>query len=257
MRDKALLADKNILFTNSCSHFTAKLAALLCEMGANIMIADKETKSLERFRENFSEQRELYPHFGRIALINYDKTVEADRRNIFQSASEAFGGINCWLDLQSFFSGIKFSDSDFSETSEKYISSEVSPYLALYKNAIDFLNNKRKSSVVRLVPEDLGGPHTDPMYHLIQAGLQSMQNSLNFQKDMGIHFLNIKVGPTEDYLLARYPDDKVNEAFTKYQQQQPQSELIDADEIATSIAFLIGDNKKSFRISNLSLSCTQ
>lgn len=256
MREKAILSDRNILFTNSCSHFTANLAAQLCELGANIMIADKETKFLERFQESFNEQREIYPHFGRIALLDYDKSKEDDRKFIFQKASEVFGGVNCWIDFQTFFSGNDIKSENFAEDANDFFTKNVQPYMALYKQAVDFLKTKRSSAIIRLVPEDLGGAGADPLYHFIQSGFQAMQNSLNYERDFGIRFLNIKVGPTEDYLLARYPNKNVNDALSEYQSLYPQAELVDAEELSTTLAFLVGDNRKSLRISNLSLSCS-
>ena len=256
MKNFSPLHDRNILITNSSGHFAASLASRLCEFGANVLIAGKDIKTLERFADSFNEQREIYPHFGRLLIREFDKENREDHKQAFQLVAESFGGVNCWLDLDYFLPLVNFNQEDFKGKSESFLLKDVLPQLELYKTATDFLKAKRNSCILRLVPEHIGGASQNPLHHLLQAGLRSMQNSLNFDKDLGIRFLNIEVGPTEDYLLARYPNLKVNEALTEYQKLYPQAELVDVVELSTSMAFLIGDQKNNIRISQLSLSCS-
>lgn len=253
MQKKEILHDRNILITNNTSHFALKLASQLCELGANILLAGKETRSLERFCESFMEQREIYPHFGRLHIMDFDKTKTEEQRLVFQKASEYFGGVNSWLDLSYFHGGPLFGSEDFLKNTTSFFNSEVLPLLAMYQEAIGFLKAKRNSSVIRLSPEDkiLGNPNS--LNSFIQAGLHSLQQQLHQNEDSDIRFLSIAVGPTEDYLLSKYPNLKVNEALTEYQKSFPKAELIDAEELAYTLAFLIGDNRTQMRISNLSL----
>ncbi|MEE6248996.1 MAG: SDR family NAD(P)-dependent oxidoreductase [Bdellovibrionota bacterium] len=253
MENKAELKDRNILITNNASHFVGSLACRLCEMGANVLIADANIKELQKLANAFNEQREVYPFFGRVHLVELDLESENARKECFQSASEAFGGLDCWIDYQQFFNCTNDWKDLKLEDLQSFFNKKLLNNFDLYQKAIPYLQNKRNSCILRLMPEDAKKRSEYFLYNFAQTGFQSFINTLDKHNDSGIRFFNIELGPTEDHLLSMYQGANINEALANYKKQFAQAKLVNSDELAECLAFVIGNHRSYPRINHLEL----
>ena len=247
------LKDRNILITNNSSHYVGNLSSRLAEMGANVLIASKNTKEIQKLINAFNEQREIYPHFGRIHIAELDLQTESARKEAFQIASEAFGGMDCWIDYQQFFN----KNSDWKELSleeiKNFFNNDVLDNFDLYQKALPYLAHKRNACILRLMPEDAKDRSQFFLYNFAQSGFQSFLKTLDKHNDSDVRFFNIELGPTEDHLLALYPGENINQALEEYKKIYAGADLVSSEELAECLAFVIGNHRSYPRINHLEL----
>ena len=244
------LKDRNLLISHNASHYAFRLASALCEMGAQVVLAAKDCQALQGLVEAFNEQRELSRQQGPLHLLDIDLSCAKKQSELFSMASQAMGGIDTWLDYQQFFYRDTWQDLS-EENTQKFYKDVVLPHLRAYRQAIEFLRNKRNACVLRLQPEDASIAPKSVLYAMAHAQMRSLLQSLAQDELASLRFLQLEIGPTEDHLLAMYPGTSASECLTSYQKILPQAKLLSSDELAKAIAFAIGNSRSYPRLQQL------
>lgn len=240
-KQKLLLQDRNILICGAANHFGASMATSLTENGANVIIADKETKAISSLIENINNQKELYDHFGRAINLDYDLMDPHSVKELFQRSAEYLGGVDGVIDNNLYLNQVKIDNAAYLDELDKHINYNLKSSILLCKTSYDFLKDKRKSSILFLMPESTQlGLEAESLLAATKAGLQAfIKSAIKEFNNSKISMNCIITGPTESYLQFRNANESISNLLEEYKKSVPNSDIVNSTELANCMRYFL------------------
>jgi NAD(P)-dependent dehydrogenase (short-subunit alcohol dehydrogenase family) len=214
------LNDKTVMLVGEFSSMTQMTLTLLCEQGSDVALVGKETPEARRYCDHISDQREIYPGYGRAGIVATDLAKAAlkptDAADIVARVLHSFGRLDALVDTLA--------------------CSRTDPALsmALARESVKFLTSRPRSRMVWLShhPRLQDTPGAE--------ALEALRKSM--AQDFGAKNLTaneLVLGVSEEFLLRNLPrSPSIKLGLEELKKQIPQARLLDPAEIAAWIMFV-------------------
>ena len=230
------LDEKTIVIAGPLSAFHKLLALQFLELGSDVILIHNNLKDIPRFTQNLKELNSVKPNYGRIADISSPLEQPKDIVDVITHSAELFGSVDIYIDTHSF--------SPQGEKSRELMTEKV----------LEFLKGRRRGRLVYCVP-DTKAFKDDRFPKLFTENLQKkIKEKTKLLKDYTITINALLIGPTEEYLLNRFPEKKsIQDAITDLNKKLPEAKIVNDSDIAKIIIFLASPMSTALNGQSLSL----
>lgn len=240
--DPLKLQDKTAIITNPKSMFGRAIALRLAELGVDVALVGPQDRECERLTEQIMDQREIKDAFGRAIFIPVDFQNIKQVEDAVGKSAESFGGIDILIDCNMTSAVTSFLNPEAISRFDELIQVNMKAPLILTHKAIKFLKAKKRGRILYLIPDlQRFGLEEDSLGALTRTSLMNFAKSLSREfigDNVGVNCL--AVGPSEEFLLQRFPQAKsLSQAQDELLKTLPRFRMIDASEIANTVAYLV------------------
>ncbi len=242
MRESQLkLRDKTIMLVGPFSQITQTLTTTLTELGSDVAIVTEKASynGAMKFAENVTNGREINSEFGRAAALGNDVKSEAQVKDCVSRVAELFGGIDVVVDASLSDCSLWFDENgDRKQATDEL--EELNQSVILIQGALPFLTGRKKGRIISMTQ---GNPCAQESSNCRQTSLLKKTRELvaSVGRDIatsGVTINALELGTTEEFLLARYPNQpSIKEALSELNTDCVR-ELIEARDVANVVAFL-------------------
>lgn len=235
------LQDRTVYLANGTSRYGRAIALRMAEFGANIALADSNAKLAERLAEEIMNLREISDKRGRAGYVPTDFLNASSVSDSVSKAAEIFGGIDIFIDAHLSEKTIDF-EKDFSmEALDQLLQVNLKSTILLSHKMCHYFKVRKRGRMIFLL-QDLHrlGFEGEALSGVARWGLVSFTKSLAREfVGQNVTVNCVAVGPSEEYLLQRYPDQKsLQLAQDELLKNLKSFRMIDSQEVANTVCFL-------------------
>lgn len=248
------LKDRTVLLLGPPSVLQQAIARRLTEFGADVALINHESKGSQRgnnqdskvsekFASQLMDQREVNDNFGRATFIRCDFSEPSSLKEAVSRTAESFGGVDALIDSRLPFLFIETNTEENIKQAESFIRESLIVSSQITQAVLEFFRGRKRGRIVNLVSEaalrsPLAGETFNAMVHSAILGYSGALAREVRGQNVTVNC--VSVGLTEEYVVSRYPNTpSVNQAKELLLKNWPQARLIDADEVAQVVCFLI------------------
>jgi hypothetical protein len=194
----------------------------LIENGVNVALVDEAHRENERLVEEISQQREVHEQYGKAAIIPTDIKDLGQMIDSIGKGTEVFGGIEIFID-GTYTPGPFTKDEEFFDILLKYT-----------HKVVEFMSARGKGRILYLL-EELNLKNRQKEALKIQRQMKEVAVQC-IQKNISINCL--AVGPTEEYLLGKYPGISISESIKKIKKEIGGFKNVNPQDVGQIVSFL-------------------
>ncbi|XGC81233.1 SDR family oxidoreductase [Bdellovibrio bacteriovorus] len=220
--------------------FTSTVQSLmmgLTQMGADCVLLDFDNAPSQRFCSQINDAREINPKFGRAISIKSPMKTSDDIKDAIGSAAHAFGSVDLFIDAQVYNKPNRYKIGDPINYLDEEVQHNFKSSVMLSHGVLNFLKTRKRGRILFLLNEI----YPDPIIAGARGALVPFAQSL--AKQVAEHNITVnvlKLGLTEEYILALYPEAKsIKEAVEKLKEKEAHLRITEPDKITNTVTYLV------------------
>lgn len=236
------LQDRTAIITGSCNSITQSIALKFTQLGANVVLMDRNIDHMQRFANQLMDQREVYERYGRAIAIQADFSSKEKTQDSISRAAESFGGIDIYIDGLVTSETVKFQEPQALDNLDSVIETNLRAPVMITHGVLKFLASRKRGRVIYLMHDIVRmGLAENALTALARTGLSAFARSLS--REMATHNVTVNciaMGLTEEFLLSQSAGEQmsIQEAQVKLSQKQSNAQMIEPEKVANMVAFL-------------------
>lgn len=239
------LQDRTAILTGPCNGFNQAIAMKLTQLGANVALVDRNIERTERFANQLTDAREINERYGRATAVQADLSKPHHVQDAISRSAEAFGGIDIYIDGLMTTDVKRFKEPSSLEDLDRVIDVNLRAPLLMTHAVLKFLEGRKRGRIIYLMHDIVRlGLVGNGLMAMSRTGLSAFARTLSREVAENNVTVNcVAIGITEDFLLGQTPGAEqsktsIQEAQAKLAQSYPAAQLMDAERIANTVAFL-------------------
>lgn len=233
--------EKTVIISGPINQLVQALATSLTSLGADVALIDKNANQWQRFASNLMDLREIHHSYGRVAVLEYDIESDTHAKESVSRAAELFGSIDVYIDAL-FASGTQpFIETGSMASVDHTYKTHLRTSLLMTHAVLEFLRGRKRGRIIYMLNEALSmGLENEALNAACRGGLIPFTKSLAREvREYNINVNCVGLGVTEEFLINRYPKGmSIKEALAEFQKIVPHAKMVDAIDVALTVAFL-------------------
>ncbi|WII72243.1 SDR family oxidoreductase [Bdellovibrio sp. 22V] len=220
--------------------FTTTVQSLmmgLTQMGSDCVLLDFDNVASQRFCNQINDAREINPKFGRAISIKSPMKTPEDIKDAVGSAAHSFGSVDLFIDAQAYNKPNRYKIGDPLSYLDDEVQHNFKSTVMLTHAVLNFLKNRKRGRILYLLNE----VYPDPILAGARGALVPFAQSL--AKQVAEHNITVnvlKLGLTEEYILAMHPEAKsIKEAVEKLKEKEPHLKITEPEKITNTVTYLV------------------
>ncbi len=237
------LRERTVLLMGQSLGFTQHLAQGLTQFGADVVFLHHDTKMLSKFASHLSDSREINSKFGRGAAVEANTKSPAALKDAISRCAEPFGGIDIFIDTNFSQMATPAAQEITWNHFDDLLTQNLVSSLTMSHLLMPYLKTRKRGRILFFTHlSAITGSASDSVFSALRSGLVSYSKCLAHElASWGATANVLAIGPTEEYLLAHYPEcSTIKEALEKHRTFDPQAKLVENDKVTNAALFLIG-----------------
>ncbi|MGZ3771737.1 MAG: SDR family NAD(P)-dependent oxidoreductase, partial [Bdellovibrio sp.] len=231
------LRERTALIVGPFSTTVQSLMMGLTQMGSDCVHLDFDNVPSQRFCNQINDAREINPKFGRALAIKSEmKTVE-DIQDAVSLAAQSFGSVDLFIDAQTYNKPNRFKIGQPLDYLDEEVQRNFKTTVLLTHAVLNFLKNRKRGRILYLLNEI----YPDPILAGTRGALVPFAQSLS--KQVAEHNITVnvlKLGLTEEYILAQFPEAKsIKEAVELLKVKEPHLKITEPEKVTNTITYLL------------------
>jgi NAD(P)-dependent dehydrogenase (short-subunit alcohol dehydrogenase family) len=239
MRDSALkLQDKTILLVGPFNGILQAALRTLTEFGCDVAYVSHQNPNAGRYAEGINEAREVHSHYGRAVYYHLPVTNGAQVQEALGQVTNSLGRVDALVDATPLTWDAKTEANSAVEVCEMLAEKCVPFFLAKQKGRIVYVFED--SALEKIAPATNTVGFRDTLIEKIGKIAKTYAG-----KNVTVNGLS--VGVTDDFLLKNMPKSpSIKKSLEELQKDHPQIKLVDYQEIALGVSYLVSALSASF-----------
>lgn len=232
MRDSVLkLQDKTILMVGPFNGILQAALRTLTEFGCDVAYVSHTNPNAGRYTEGINEAREVHSHYGRAVYYHLPVTNGAQVQEALGQVTNSIGRIDALVDATPLTWDAKTDAASAVEVCMMLAEKCVPFFLAKQKGRIVYLFED--SALEKITPATNTAGFRDTLIEKIE-GLGKTYAGKNVTVN------GLSVGITDDFLLKAMPKSpSIKASLLELQKDHPQIKLVDYQDIALGVSYLV------------------
>ncbi|WP_347359197.1 SDR family oxidoreductase [Bdellovibrio sp.] len=231
------LRERTTLIVGPFSSTVQSLVIGLTQMGSDCVLLDFDNSASQRFCNQINDAREINPRYGRALGVKSAMKTADDIKDAVGSAAQAFGSVDLFIDAQTYNMQNRYKIGDSIDYLDEEIQQNFKSSVMLTHAVLNFLKNRKRGSILYLLNE----VYPDPIQAGARGALVPFAQSL--AKQVAEHNITVnvlKLGLTEEYILAQHPEAKsIKEAIEALKVKEPHLRITEPDKITNTVTYLV------------------
>lgn len=231
------LRERTALIVGPFSTTVQSLVMGLTQMGADCVLLDFDNVASQRFCNQINDAREINPKFGRALGVKSPMKTADDIKDAVSTAAHSFGSVDLFIDAQTYNKANRYEIGEPLDHLDEEIQHNFKTSVLLSHAVLNFLKNRKRGRILFLLNEN----YPDPVLAGARGALIPFAMSL--AKIIAKHNITVnvlKLGLTEEYILAQYPEAKsIKEALEMLKLKEPHLKITEPDKVTNTITYLL------------------
>lgn len=240
------LRERTVIIAGPFSSTVQNLMMGLAQLGADVVLLDKDAQGANRFCQNINDQREINDKHGRAIAIAADLSDRKKMREAVGQAAQTFGGLDIYIDAHLYNQPSPMSLTGDETDLETLLLPNLKIPLMLTQTIVPFLKGRRKGRILYLINQsNLNGQYNDLFAAAGRSGLVAFAKALSRQvSDQGLTVNLLALGLTEEYVLAQHAlatgaMPTIREVIDQMKKTDPHVRITEPDKITSSVAYIV------------------
>lgn len=219
--------------------FTSTVQSLmmgLTQAGCDVVFLSRDNSMSQRFCSQLNDQREVNAKFGRcMGLQNPLMTVEDVKEGV-SSAAQYFGSVDLFIDAQVFNDPDAYVIGEDLKHLDEEITRNFKSSVWLSHAVLNFFKTRKRGRILYLMNEN----YADPVLAGARGALWPFAQSL--AKKVAEHNVTVNVlrlGLTEEFILAQYPGKSIKEALASLKEKDPSIKITEPEKVTNTVMYLV------------------
>lgn len=231
------LRERTALIVGPFSTTVQSLMMGLTQLGSDCVLLDFDNASSQRFCNQLNDAREINSKFGRALSIKSPMKTAEDIREAVGSAAHAFGAVDLFIDAQTYNKPNRYKIGEPISYLDYEIDHNFKSSVLLSHAVLNFFKTRKRGRILYLLNEF----YPDPIMAGARGALIPFAQSLAKQVvEHNVTVNVLKLGLTEEHLLAQYPEAKtLKEAVEKLREKEPHLKITEPDKVTNTVTYLV------------------
>lgn len=231
------LRERTALIVGPFSTTVQSLMMGLTQMGSDCVHLDFDNVGSQRFCNQINDAREINPKFGRALAIKSAMKSADDIKDAVSMAAQSFGSVDLFIDAQTYNKPNRYKIGAPLDYLDEEVQHNFKTSVLLTHAVLNFLKNRKRGRILYLLNE----VYPDPVLAGARGALVPFAQALAKQvAEYNITVNVLKLGLTEEYILAQYPEAKsIKEALELLKVKEPHLRITEPEKVTNTITYLV------------------
>lgn len=231
------LRERTALIVGPFTTTVQSLVMGLTQLGADCVLLDFDNSASQRFCNQINDAREINPKFGRAISIKSPMKTVTDIKDAIGSAAQSFGSVDLFIDAQVYNKPNRYKIGESLDYLDDEIAHNFKSTVMLTHAVLNFLKNRKRGRILYLLNES----YPDPVLAGARGALVPFAQAMAKQvSEFNITVNVLKLGLTEEFILAQYPEAKsIKEAVEKLREKESHLKITEPDKVTNTITYLV------------------